>query len=168
MIISISGVACVGKTTTINELQKRGYPVITPSASRIASGFKFPTSFAKDRYIFDLGHRQLLEAKRFSDRTKKTIFLDRSQFDNWTFRYVYGGDLSYECLFKEDIKLLDFTWILDPHDVPFVSDGVRPEDAKLRMQWHELMLKKAQEQHMAHGVLRGSVAERLSYVAQHL
>lgn len=168
MIISISGVACTGKTSIVNELQKRGYPVITPSASRIAAGFKFPTMIAKDRYVFDLGHRQLLEAKRIGDATKKAVFLDRSQFDNWTFRYVYNGDLSYEGSFKEDLKLLDFTWILDPHDVPFVSDGVRPEGAELRMQWHELMLKKAQEQHMEHKVLSGSIAERLSLIAQHL
>lgn len=168
MIVSISGVSCTGKTTLITELQKMGYPVITPSASRMASGFEFPTGVAKDRYIFDVGHRQLIEAKNISDSTGKVVFLDRSQFDNWTFRYVYGGDLSYEYLFKEDLKLIDFTWILDPKDVPFVSDGVRPEDLPKREQWHKLMIEKAKEQHMEFDILSGSVADRLMKIGARL
>ena len=168
MIISISGVSCTGKDTILNELQKQGYPVITPSASNMASGFKFPTMEAKDRYIFDVGHRQLVEAQHISESTGKVVFLNRSQFDNWTFRYIYGGDLSYEYLFLQDIRIPDFTWILDPHEVQFVGNGIRPEDLGKRQAWHELMLEKACEQKIEFDVLSGTVEQRLAKIEAQL
>lgn len=168
MIISISGVSCTGKDTLINELQKRHYPVITPSASNMASGFKFPTTEAKDRYIFDLGHRQLAQAQLISSKTGNVVFLNRSQFDNWTFRLVYGGDLSYEHLFFQEIKVPDFTWILDPHEVTFVRNGVRPEDLEKRFRWHEVMIEKAREHEIEFDVLSGTVEQRLAKIEARL
>lgn len=164
MIVSISGVSCTGKTTTIQMLQKQGFPVITPSASRLASGYKFPTPEAKDRFIFETGHNQYLQAEQIASSTGKVVFLDRSQFDNWSFRLVYGGDLSYEPAFLADIKALDFVWILDPADVPFVHDGVRPDDVAKRSEWHKLMLEKAKAMHLRYEVLSGTPQQRLEHI----
>ena len=168
MIISISGVSCTGKTTTIGLLQEAGYPVITPSASRVASGVKFPTSQAKDRFIFEEGHRQLLEAQQIAESTGKPVFLDRSQFDNWTFRLVYGGDLSYEDRLIADVKQIGFLWILDPGDVPFQDDGVRPADLQKRAVWHDVMAREAGVQRLHWEILRGDPKQRLRYILQRL
>lgn len=164
MIISISGTSCVGKTTMAEMLQDEGYPVIMPSASRLASGHKFPTMEAKDRFIYETAHRQLLDAQARAQASKKPVFLDRSQFDNWTFRLVFGGDLSYEHLLLQDIKALGFVWILDPTDVTFKGDGVRPEDAEKLRQWYQLMLSKAEELSLPHAVLSGTPSQRLSRI----
>lgn len=155
-------------TSIIERLQEKGFPVITPSASRLASKRSFPSMEAKDRFIFETGHQQLLDAQRIAEATGKPVFLDRSQFDNWTFRYVFGGDLSYEHLFLQDIKVPDYTWILNPADVPFIRDGVRPEDLARRREWHQLMLSKADEQHLAWGVLSGTIKERIQQLLKWL
>lgn len=168
LIISISGTSCVGKSTTAEMLQEEGYPVIMPSASRLASGRQFPSLEAKDRFIYETAHQQLLDAKRIAGVSKKPVFLDRSQFDNWTFRLVFGGDLSYEHLFLQDIEALDFIWILDPADVRFKGDGVRPEDQEKLKQWHQLMLAKAKELSLPHAVLSGTPSQRLSRVLRNL
>lgn len=168
MIISISGISASGKTSLCKLLQERGYPVITPSASRLASGHKFPSMEAKDRFIFETAHQQLVDAQRISEATGKPVFLDRSNFDNWTFRFIFGGDLSYEQAFIEDIDALDYIWILDPTGVPFVADGVRPEDMRKRDEWHGLMLYKADEFALPHDILSGTPQERLEKVLRAL
>lgn len=168
MIIALSGVSCTGKDTLINMLTAAGFPVITPSASNLASGRYFPSMEAKDRFIYETGHQQLIDARRISEATSKAVFLNRSQFDNWTFRCVFGGDLSYERLFLEDIKVPDFTWILDPADVPFVSNGIRPEDTKKRLEWHDLMVEKAEERHLEWELLSGSSKARFHTICSRL
>lgn len=126
----LTGAACTGKTTLIEDLAEKGYPIIPESARQY-----FESELAKGRTLEELRadgaslQRGIAELQlRFEDRypANETTFLDRAIPDSLTFYRVYGvnpNEILPECLHRRYTSV----FLLDR--LPFQRDNtLGPED----------------------------------------
>ena len=165
MIISISGASCTGKTTLIKELAKKGYPVITPSASRIVAGRTFNSQEEKTQAIFDVMTDQLAKARAMYQDSGKHVFLDRSYIDMLSFRHAMKlPEAPWEKEAREQCWRIHLVVLCSPVEVAFHADGVRPEDLNLRDNWHYQLIADCNANNLRYILAQGTVPERLALI----
>ena len=88
----LTGGSSVGKTTIINELEKRGEPVIHEAASDwIASRIRLGINefWKEDNLGYNILMLQLEREKEFLDSNSR-VFIDRGIFDNYAYAMHYN------------------------------------------------------------------------------
>jgi len=134
--IVLTGGPSSGKTTVINELEKRGFSVLRESSREILG--RFGTINSKEE-------REELELTIFKTQKKKeeaceeTVFLDRSQIDSLAYTNYFLGYIPKEMGLPK--KSYDVVFLLDR--LPFVKDGLRVENSDSEANKLHLILKQA-------------------------
>lgn len=123
----IAGGSCSGKTTLINELNKRGYPIVKEAAREIIKERGFSNS---PKEIFEFEKAILLRQIEFEKDldNNKIIFLDRGSIDTLAYAEVLLGYAPME--FRAYVEKTKYDKILIPDLLPFVFDGERIEKDK--------------------------------------
>lgn len=164
----ITGGPSTGKTTLIDELNKRGYRTI-PEAARMLIDIDINRGMTtqntrSDEEKFQRGvayAKQIIE--QFS-RPSDTIFFDRGMHDTLAYMMYYG--------YKIDLWLLELlknskyskVFLLDPIGV-FREDYARTEDEAFVKSLHNLLARAYSSYGMTPvRVAPGTVQERLEYI----
>ncbi|MCK9595739.1 ATP-binding protein [Candidatus Pacearchaeota archaeon] len=127
--IVITGGPCSGKTTVIEELSKRGYPVLRETAKEIVAARK---NISVTKEESDIRQELIFnEQSAKEDRAEKEnygiIFMDRGLIDGLGYSLLYAGEESiqkYLPVVKN--KHYDAIFVFEP--VPFDSGGFRSEN----------------------------------------
>ncbi len=164
-IISISGAQGVGKTSIITALFADGGAVVTPSASNIAAGMRFASSYEKQEFIVSTMESQLDQANSVDD----TVYLDRSALDCYSFMKLDPAlsdeaKWSFEGRLRRMAARIDYAFIPKPGEFAIQANGVRSTDAEYQMKWHGALIAFAKECNVPYKELTGSVAERVKTI----
>ena len=129
-IVSISGAQGVGKTSIITALFADGGTVVTPSASNVAAGMRFPSAFDKQEFIVSTMETQLDQASSVDG----IVYLDRSALDCYSYMMLDPA-LSDEAKdeFGERLRKMasriDYAFIPKPGEFAITANGIRSTDA---------------------------------------
>jgi predicted ATPase len=155
----LTGGPGVGKTTTLRELEKLGYPVI-PEAARqvIEEEQRKPDGMlpADDMYVFQckVYQRQLALERQLKDRKDGIIqaFLDRSLIDAIAYHRFYRTPLPPELPILAQDRYRHI-FILDPLPAKhYEKDGVRTESPKTAKAMHDLILQTYRDYGYVEGI----------------
>lgn len=124
--IVITGGPCSGKTTLVNELKSRGYPVLEESARKILS--RKPQA-PKKTLATEIFHHQLQAENSFSGG-----FMDRSLIDSIAYSIFHKVSLP-----KVTLPKYDHVFILKM--LNFVNDSERTETEEEAKFMHSLIEK---------------------------
>lgn len=127
--IVLSGAGCCGKTTIINELEKKGFDVLEEIPRKVLEERKnFLVNFEeiKTRQLLML-ERQVEQEKEFDDNPPilDLIFCDRSCVDILAYFEHYLGEVPQELV--ERIKKLKYDKIFVLDRLKLENDGTRVE-----------------------------------------
>lgn len=164
-IISISGAQGVGKTSIITALFADGGTVVTPSASNVAAGKRFPSAIAKQEFIVSTMETQLDQASSVDG----IVYLDRSALDCYSYMMLDPA-LSDEAKdgFGERLRKMasriDYAFIPKPGEFAIQANGIRSTDADYQYKWHTALIAFAKECNVPYKELTGTVAERVKTI----
>lgn len=127
--IVLTGGPCSGKTATIEELSKRGFPVLEETAKKIiAMRRNIPLTKEESLIRQDLIFKEQFKKEKIAENdSHKILFLDRGLIDGLAYSIIYSGRTSikkYLPLVKKENYHLVFLLEL----LPFNSEGFRAED----------------------------------------
>ncbi len=120
----LTGGPCSGKTTLVNELRKKGFPVLSESAREILSSnnHKYKNNYEKlERDIF------LHQLKKESKLCRKpgVYFLDRGTLDCLAYSKLLLGYVPKEIAEHPHHERYHKVFVLER--LPFIDDGLRIE-----------------------------------------
>ena len=127
--IVITGGPCSGKTTIIEELRKKGFPILEETAKEIVEkrrDFPFTEEEAKIRQNL-IFNEQLRKEELAEKQNYETLLLDRSIIDGLAYVNLYCNE-NYKKEFSEKIKNTDYDLILLFELLPFESEGFRSKN----------------------------------------
>lgn len=134
----ITGGPCTGKTTTINILAEKGFPVIHEIATEIIKE-DIKNNLKEDVKDF---HLKILERQLKAEKSNKEslIFLDRSIVD--TLAYLLLNGLNYREHFKLHIENADYTKVFFLENLEsYKKNEVRKEDPEKARKIHNKILE---------------------------
>ena len=137
----ITGGPSVGKTTTLNELFRRGYRVIHETARAIVDeqlkkGGKTLPWTNPVKFQEEIARRQVKLEKTIKE--KEIVFLDRGLADGAAYYIIHGFEPPKELL-RISKKRYAKVFILDP--LPkYTTTYYRKEDKKLALKEHKLVI----------------------------
>jgi predicted ATPase len=138
MKIVITGGPCSGKTTLVDRLKEKGYPIITESAREAIIDKNYSKHL--DRYphealLLQLDiYRAQLQKETCIDNLEKTVFLDRGYIDIQVYSQHLLGYIPSE-IKNTTLKRYDCVMVLDR--IPFIYDGLRRENDFQASMLHE-------------------------------
>lgn len=101
----------------------------------------------------------------------EVILCDRALLDAVVYVLTEGDKNAAEKMFHkiEDwIPTYTKIYVLDPSDIAFENDDIRIEDESVREKLHKTYMQFLHDRGIAHELLRGTLAERVCIVKQHL
>ncbi len=127
--IVLTGGPCSGKTTTIEELGKKGFSVLEETAKNIVAERRHipvtpEESLIRQDLIFK---KQLLKEIDAEENNDKFLFLDRSLIDGLGYSILYSGE---ESIYKylHIAENMDYHKIFFLELLPFTYGGYRSEN----------------------------------------
>jgi predicted ATPase len=170
--IVLTGGPCSGKTTTINELEKRGFDVVEEFAREVLQereGFETSSKelLLRQKLMFE---RQLEKEKKFEDYPPllKLLFLDRGVVDILAYSDHSLGFVPDEFTIAAKKKSYHKVFFLE--QFPFQQDGLRIEkDIEEAKQIHEKIYSFYHR--MGYNVVKVpavSVEERVNFILKNL
>lgn len=127
--IVITGGPCSGKTTIIEELNKRGFPVLRETAKEIIATRRYiPISKEESEIRQDLIFNEQLAKEEKAERGfDEILFLDRGLIDGLGYSVLYSGKESIrKYLPIVETKKYDAIFLFEL--LPFDSGGFRSEN----------------------------------------
>jgi predicted ATPase len=121
----ITGPASCGKTTLIEHLHKKGFPVVFEIAREVLLEGNFHPNV--DPFLFqqEIAKRQTIEEEKIQDLDAEIVFLDRGFYDQIAYCY-YNGVTELPPEIKLDAQY-DGVFVLEALS-KFEMDGVRVEN----------------------------------------
>ncbi|MCK4730183.1 MAG: ATP-binding protein [Candidatus Aenigmarchaeota archaeon] len=139
----ISGGPGCGKTTIVEELERRNYYIIPEPARQIIDreekigGNLLPWD---DRRGFQKAVIELQKEQEYNLPSTGTIFLDRSMLDNLAYLRLDGIEPSEE-LYGMFNKFNNYSTVFLPEPLPkYVNDNARKEDEKTARDIHNRLV----------------------------
>jgi predicted ATPase len=127
--IVITGGPCSGKTTVIEGLAKRGFPILKETAKEIVAARRhIPISKEESQIRQDLiFNKQLAKEERAGKKNYKILFLDRCLIDGLAYSLLYSGRDSIK-KYLPFIKNRKYDSIFIFEGLPFSSEDFRAEN----------------------------------------
>ncbi len=127
--IVFTGGPCSGKSTVIEELSKKGFPVVRETAKNIIAARKhLPLTKEESQIRQDLIFQGQFEKEKFAEeKPYQLLFLDRGLIDGLAYSVLYSGEDSikkYLPLVREKKYSSIFLFEL----LPFNPEGFRAEN----------------------------------------
>ncbi len=127
--VCITGGPCVGKTTIINKLHRRGYRIIREAATDIIKkGEIHPVThmkdFQKEIFLLQFAREKVAEYSNWEDNL---VICDRGLYDSLAYNDYYKTPYPNYLLHIETRYSIVF--LLEPLDI-WVEDGIRYEHDK--------------------------------------
>ena len=119
--IVLTGGGCCGKTTLINELEKRGYNVLHEVAREVLSERKYSRNNDCESLQREIFYRQLKKESTIDGLT----FMDRSAVDGIAYTKLFLGIVPDFFKVHELKNNYDQVFLLDR--LPLINDGIRVE-----------------------------------------
>ena len=137
----ITGASCSGKTTLVEELEKRGYDVVREVArvyidDRIAKGETIE-KIRRDEILFQ---KNVLKKKIEIENKlppKRMVFFDRGIPDTYAYDKLYG--VKSNLLLEDASKKCSYRKIFLLEQLPFVADYARTETKEQQDELHKLL-----------------------------
>lgn len=171
--VVISGAPGGGKTSIINGLKSKGYPIFEEySRSLIAKRQKegVENYFLQDPEAFSIAIfegrlKQYLKADQ--SPTKKTFFYDRGLQD--TFAYLKAiGKLTEGWEERIANYTYDFVFLVNPWKEIYTQDAERLETFEQASHYYPFILETYSKQHQVIELPQTSVVERIEFIETHL
>ncbi len=125
----ITGGPCTGKTSVINELEKRGFAICNEVAREMLKNKENSSFIDFETQIFK---KQLQKESELEDKLKKKsykgetgLFLDRGLIDIVAYSLHHLNSVPAEIASFDYSKRYNLVFILD--GLPFINDGIRLE-----------------------------------------
>jgi len=136
--IVLAGGPCCGKSTLIDEIQKRGYSTLGEVAREVLAEGNFGRGKNYELLQTEILKRQM---QKESELIEGLHFLDRSAIDGIAYSQVYLGYL------PDSFQQVDFTgryeMVFLPDRLPLQKDGVRVESDDSEAERIHYAIKKA-------------------------
>lgn len=142
----LTGGPCAGKTTTINELAKRGYPVLAEPArlvidEKLASGMRIEQIVSDPDWLASVARRA--EAQEAQLPTNETFFLDRAAPDSMAYYRHFKRAFDDDVIRASRAQRYRKVFLLDLID--FRNDEARHEDPEEAAILHQLIRQGYEE-----------------------
>lgn len=136
----LTGGPCAGKTTTINELAKRGYPVLAEPAriiidEKLAAGETIEDIVTDPDWLPSVVRRAHAQERMLPK--DELFFLDRAAPDSIAYYRLHNRPL--EDFFQQVLKEIRYRKIFLLDLVDFTNDSGRPETPEEAKHLHELI-----------------------------
>ncbi|OGJ12483.1 hypothetical protein A3K82_03015 [Candidatus Pacearchaeota archaeon RBG_19FT_COMBO_34_9] len=127
--IVITGGPCSGKTTIIEELNKKGFSVLRETAKEIVAARRhIPLTKEESQIRQDLIFNEQFAKEQNAERADCDIlFLDRGLIDGLGYSLLYSGEESIE-KYLPAVKAKKYDFIFLMKLLPFDSGGFRPRE----------------------------------------
>lgn len=121
--IVLTGGPCCGKTTTIDEIRRRGHNVLDETARVVIQEGVYHPSKNVEEFQNEILRRQILQ----EDQTSEIAFLDRSALDGVAYSLLFLGKIPKEFSNHNLTNRYDLVFLLDRFALK--NDGIRVENS---------------------------------------
>jgi predicted ATPase len=167
--IAITGGPCSGKSSLIQELGNRGYPVLQEVARRVLEKNKgIRKTFLQNQQEIFMMHLSEEEKKKLTYKNMQYFFLDRGAIDAIAYTRFYAKRVPDEFLKQNVANRYDYVFVLER--LPFRNDGTRIENSEEEaVGLHEAIIKEYENyDYDLIPVPLGSIKERADYILDYV